>query len=160
MLKLYRSSEVGIEYWEAWDDGSGGHLVHWGKLGTRGETKTLTSSLFKSALAKLKQEADAKIEAGFLPVELEDHAILMIEYCIEGMGSEVDLAKRHTLEDRLNETLGWTGLGACDGGSIGSGTMEVCNFVVDFDTAKQVIEGDLAGTEFADYTRIYLEHAA
>jgi hypothetical protein len=57
----------------------------------------------------------------------------------------------------MDETLGWTGLGACDGGSIGGGTMEVCNFVVDFDVAKRVIEEDLAGTEFADYVRIYRE---
>jgi hypothetical protein len=57
----------------------------------------------------------------------------------------------------MSETLGWTGLGHCDGGSIGSGTMEVCCFVVDFELAKQVVEKDLADTEFADYTRIYNE---
>jgi len=57
----------------------------------------------------------------------------------------------------MNETLGWTGLGACDGGSIGSGSMEVCCFVVDFNAAKQVIEADLEGTEFGDYSRIYDE---
>ena len=63
------------------------------------------------------------------------------------------------LQDRMDEKLGWTGLGMCDGGSIGSGTMEVCNFVVDFALAKSVIEQDLAGTEFANYTRIYDEDA-
>ena len=59
----------------------------------------------------------------------------------------------------MNELLGWTGLGACDGGSIGSGTMEVVNFVVDFDLAKSVIARDLADTEFGDYTRVYDERA-
>ncbi|WP_244951636.1 hypothetical protein [Pseudoalteromonas luteoviolacea] len=59
----------------------------------------------------------------------------------------------------MNETLGWTGLGHCDGGSIGSGTMEVCNYVVDFKVAKTVIENDLKGTEFENYTRIYDENA-
>lgn len=58
----------------------------------------------------------------------------------------------------MNETLGWTGLGNCDGGSIGSGAMEVCCFVVDFDTAKSVIESDLEGTEFAGFSRIYDEN--
>ena len=53
----------------------------------------------------------------------------------------------------MDETLGWTGLGHCDGGSIGSDTMEVCCLVVDFDTAAKAIEADLRGTEFADYTR-------
>ena len=78
---------------------------------------------------------------------------------INGMGSKDDVEKRHRLEDRLNETLGWTGLGACDGGSIGSGTMETCSFVVDYELAKKVIADDLAGMEFADYTRIYDEDA-
>jgi hypothetical protein len=74
------------------------------------------------------------------------------------MGTTADLDKRHKLEAKLNETLGWTGLGMCDGGSIGSGTMEVC-LVVDFALAKSVIETDLQGTEFADFSRIYDEDA-
>lgn len=73
------------------------------------------------------------------------------------MGSGADLEKRHRLEERMNGTLGWTGLGHCDGGSIGSGTMEVCCLVVDFDIAKRVIEADLKDTEFSNYTRIYCE---
>jgi hypothetical protein len=35
--------------------------------------------------------------------------------------------------------------------------MEVCCFVVDFETAKRVIEADLRGTRFANFTRIYDE---
>ena len=88
---------------------------------------------------------------------MDDHDILLIEYKIEGMGNSLDLDKRHELEDKMNETLGWTGLGMCDGGSIGSGTMEVCCFVVDFDTAKKIIETDLADTKFSDFTRIFKE---
>ena len=75
------------------------------------------------------------------------------------MGNTDDLDKRHRLEERKNETLGWTGLGHCDGGSIGSGTMEVCNFVVDFEIAKKVIEEDLIETQLSDFARIYDENA-
>jgi hypothetical protein len=74
------------------------------------------------------------------------------------MGCGEDVEKRHRLQERMDETLGWTGLGHCDGGSIGSGTMEVCCYVVDFEIAKKVIENDLKGTEFEDYTRIYDEN--
>jgi hypothetical protein len=38
---------------------------------------------------------------------------------IDGFGSDRDIDKRHRLEERLNELLGWTGLGHVDGGSIG-----------------------------------------
>ena len=44
-----------------------------------------------------------------------------------------------------------------DGGSSGSGTMEVCCMVVDFEIARQAIQKDLAETEFSDYSRIYQE---
>ena len=82
---------------------------------------------------------------------------MLIEYAIGGFGTKQQLEKRHALQDRMDETLGWTGLGHCDGGSSGSGTMEVCCLVVDFDIAKRVIETDLRDTEFGNFTRIYRE---
>jgi hypothetical protein len=94
---------------------------------------------------------------GFRPVDIDDHCTLLIEYTVDGMGAKDDVEKRHRLESRMSETLGWTGLGTCDGGSIGSGSMEVCTFVVDFALAKAVIEKDLAGTEFENFTRIFDE---
>lgn len=159
MLKLYRFSDEKKEYWETWDNDNGSHTVHWGELGTRGESKTIKSSLFKKAEGIIQKEIDGLISQGYRPIEDEDHFTLLIEYAVDGMGTGEDVEKRHRLEAQMNETLGWTGLGACDGGSIGSGTMEVCNFVVDFDIAKSVIENELAGTEFSNYTRIFDENA-
>jgi len=73
------------------------------------------------------------------------------------MGSAADLKKRHALEDRMNEVLGWVGLGQCEGGNIGYGTMEICCLVVDFELARNVIAADLAGSPFADYRRIFAQ---
>ena len=81
----------------------------------------------------------------------------MVEYPIDEFGDASDLDLRVALQDRLNDTLGWTGLGYCDGGSTGSGTMEVSCLVVDFDIAKSVIKNDLRGTEFERYSRILQE---
>ena len=76
---------------------------------------------------------------------------------MDDMGTREDLDKRHALEERMDDKLDWTSLGTCDGGSIGSGTIEVCCYVVDFDVAKRIIEADLAGTRFSDFARIYSE---
>jgi hypothetical protein len=156
MLKLYKRTAGVLHYHEAWLNGETIY-EHWGIAGERGATK-------EHPLPKDKDKEDAiryiltpAAKAGYQPIGFEDHIALLIEYAVDGFGTGGDLDKRHALEERMNETLGWTGLGACDGGSIGSGTMEACCFVVDFDLAKRIIEADLAGTEFSDFTRIYNE---
>jgi len=157
VLKLYKLSDTRKEYWETWSNDDGSHTVHWGELGTIGQSKAVTGSFLKKAKKIIKNEVADMISRGFKLKE--DEFTLLIEYPVEGMGSNDDLDKRHRLEKKLNETLGWTGLGNCDGGSIGTGAMDVCTFVVDFEVAKTVIENDLKGTEFEGYTRIYDENA-
>jgi hypothetical protein len=159
MIKLYRRKDGRVtEYHEAWVAGS--EIVeHWGALGEEGVMREHPRDKRISEKENIERVLASAMSDGFEPIALEDHAILLIEYPVEGMGSTADLDKRHVLEDQMNETLGWTGLGHCDGGSIGSGTMEVCCFVVDFEAAKRVIEEDLEGTSFADYSRIYDERA-
>jgi hypothetical protein len=158
VLKLYKRTPQNSEYWETWDDGKGTHTVHWGTLGTQGQTRDVKSSLFRRAEASIQKEIDGLIAQGYSQVEDEEHATLLIEYSVEGMGTPADLDKRHRLEELMSHTLGQTGLGWCDGGSIGSGSMEVCCYVVDFDLAKRVIERALVDTEFSDYARIVEEN--
>lgn len=107
----------------------------------------------------IQKEIDRLVSDGYRTMAIEDHFILLIEYEINGFGNEQDLDKRHRLEERMNNTLGWVGLGYGDGGSIGSGTMEACNYIVDFVVAKKIIENNLKGTKFENYTRIYDENA-
>jgi hypothetical protein len=156
MLKLYKRIKRVLHYHEAWADGAR-IIEHWGIVGERGKTTLHKRNKKRSEQQNLKQVLSRPLADGFEPIEVDDHAILLIEYPVKGMGTTRDLDKRHALEDRMNETLGWTGLGNCDGGSIGSGTMEVCCFVVDFKIARRVIEKDIKGTKFADYARIYDE---
>ena len=141
MIKLYRRGPVDkLEYWETWDKGDGSFVVHCGAVGERGESNEISSTLFSSASKKVEKQIAAKKAQGFVKIDPSQVATLLVEYVIDRFGTESELEKRYRLEERLNETLGWTGLGHCDGGSTGSGTMEVCCFVVDFDIAKIVIE--------------------
>ena len=112
-----------------WDSNDGSHAVHWRVLGTEGKSKVVKRSVLKKPEEKIQKEIDSLLENGFAPIQPEDYFTLQIEFPVEGMGNKEDVEKRHRLQDRMNETHGWAGLGACDGGSIGSGTMEVCNFV-------------------------------
>jgi len=156
MIKLYKGTPGGVLYHEAW---SADLTIteHWGKLGEGGSTRDHELTEADDPDEVLETVLAPARAAGF--AELDDDALrlLMIEYRIHGMGSAVDLSKRHALEDRMNEVLGWVGLGQCEGGNIGYGTMEVCCLVVDFEIARRVIEADLAGSSFADYTRIFAQ---
>ncbi len=158
MDKLYKRIDDALHYHEAWE--SGGKIIeHWGLVGERGQTIGHKLPNGADPEAKIADILEKSVANDYVSAEEIGETTLLIEYEVDGFGNSEDLEKRSALEDRMNELLGWTGLGNCDGGSIGSGTMEVCCFVVDFEIAKRVIEADLAGTEFADFSRIYDENA-
>jgi hypothetical protein len=153
MIKLYKGTPGGVLYHEAW---SADLTIteHWGKLGEPGTTRDHELTESDDPNDELEAVLAPARAAGFIELDADELRLLLIEYRIHGMGSAADLHKRHALEDRMNEVLGWVGLGQCEGGSIGYGTMQVCCLVVDFELARRVIEANLAGSSFADYTRI------
>ncbi|SHM84080.1 WGR domain-containing protein [Flavobacterium saccharophilum] len=155
MFKLYKVRDNQLYYWETWNKDEKTAIFHWGKVGERGENKEVKGNFFSNFQKKVLKEIAEKVKEGYAEFDKDKISFLEIEYIIDGFGTEQDLEKRHKLEAKMDEVLGWTGLGHTDGGSIGSGTMEVGCIVVDFDVAKKVIEEKLKGTQFADYSRIY-----
>ena len=155
MLKLYKLTNNQLHYWETWNKDAKTAIVHWGVVGQRGQDKEVKSGLFSNLKKTVQKEINEKLKDGYAEFEEDKISFLEIEYKIDGFGTEEDLEKRHRLENQLDGILGWTGLGHTNGGSIGSGTMEVGYMVVDFEIAKEIIEANLKNTEFADYTRIY-----
>lgn len=155
MLKLFKTIEGQLHYWETWDTDEQTVIVHWGVVGETGYRSEVKSAPFSNFRKTVRKEINQKKREGYEEFDEDNLAFLEIEYKTEGFGTEEDLRKRYRLEEHLDELLGWTGLGQVDGSSIGSGSMEVGCVVVDFDIAKSVIEQELKGTEFGDYTRIY-----
>jgi len=158
-MKLYKRVDDKIHFWETWDIDDKTGAVHKGVIGHRGDYRKVKSGLFSSFRKEVQKEIDQYFKDGYQEVDIEDHFTLLIEFKVDGMGTDEDVEKRTRLQERMDDILGWTGLGHCDGGSIGSGTMEVCCFVIDFEVAKSVIEENLKDTEFANYTRIFDENA-
>lgn len=157
-MKLYKRDGDKILFWETWDIDDKSGAINQGTVGEVGQYRVIESGLSKGFRKVIQKEVDVFFDNGYQEVDIDDHYTLLIEYLVDGMGTPEDVEKQTRLEDRMNEFLGWNGLGHCDGGSIGSGTMEVCCYVIDFKTAKHAIAEDLAGTEFENYTRIYDEN--
>jgi hypothetical protein len=154
LLKLYRRDEHGtLLYHEAWR--AGGRVVeHWGRVGEPGDRRfhELDDDLDeRTVIARLLGPFQA---AGGREIPLDDHEPLAVVFAaVEGQG-EAERAKLQALEDRLDELLGWHGLGHCDGHAADGPELIVECFVVDADAGRRVIAADLAGTEFADFIAI------
>ena len=130
MLKLYKNEKEGISYWEAWDD-KREVIVHWGSVGTKGKTRRVAFSKGETAESVIALESARSRAEGYAEISAEGMATVIVQYRTETWGDEEDLEKRHRVEDILNECLGWTGNGHCDGGDIGSGSINAFSYVVD-----------------------------
>jgi len=139
MKKLYKRSGDKIHYAEAWvNDGQCVH--HWGVVGDPGQSNTIAidgEANHEEIVERTLRQASAD---GYAELPDNDQFLLVITYeTIDEWGSGEDLEKRHLVEKILNETLGWTGNGFCDGGDIGSGEMSIFSYVVDIDLAIESI---------------------
>lgn len=155
MLKLYKLTSDDKKYWETWSNDDGTHTVHWGALGTEGQSKIVKGSFLRTPDEIIQKEYKRFVSLGY--AEPSHNYTLLIEYKLLALNSSDDRIKRSRLVERMNETLGWTGLGRCEGGSIANGNMQIRNQVVDFNIAKEVVKQDLKVSDFSDYTRIYCE---
>ncbi|MDJ0946528.1 MAG: hypothetical protein QNJ30_24015 [Kiloniellales bacterium] len=142
MRKLYKKDGEDLLYWETWDD-DGKHIMHWGTVGDEGETQAVRSGLFRDAEKTVAEEMARREQDGYAEIDEEDLQTVIVEYRIGTWEREEEveahLERRYEIQDLMDNALGWTGLGHCDGGSIGSGTMEVCCLVVDAKIAAPVM---------------------
>src|SRR4051794_23715241 len=113
MLKLYKRKEGELHYHEAWCN-KGVITEHWGKVGERGQTRDHMVGGGAEEDKEIHRILQDAADDGFAPIPIEAHATLLIEHPtsgVDGFASKVELSRRHALESRMAETLGWTGLG-------------------------------------------------
>lgn len=68
-----------------------------------------------------------------------EHSTLIVQYRTEGWGSLQNLQMRREVESLLDDCLRATGNGYCDGGDIGSGTINIFLEVLDPHRAKDAV---------------------
>ncbi|VXC42865.1 conserved hypothetical protein [Bacillus sp. 349Y] len=79
---------------------------------------------------------------------------LVIQYSYEEDRIEEALERRHAVEELMNECLGWTGNGHCDGGDIGSGTTNIFTYVVHVERAVKSILDDLQENDLIEGVKL------
>jgi hypothetical protein len=147
-FKTYRKGDAGLEYWEAWTSDEG-VVEHRGLCGDAGTCRTLPPR--RSALETLAaSKADAQSH-GFKVISDARHQTVTVDLkATDGEAWAGLLARRHALEDWLNEELGWTGLGHCDGGDVGDGSATAFCVVVNVKLAISTLKSRLPESPFPD----------
>src|SRR5262249_36434710 len=105
MLKLYKKTDQGILYWEAWEN-NGKLTIHEGVIGEEGDTRETSILPKRSADETIEIESEIPLEHGYSEIPIEDHVELLIHYSTATWGSTEDLDQRHTVENLMNECLG------------------------------------------------------
>lgn len=157
MFKLYkREGPAQLLYYECWANKLC-VVEHWGSCGEEGSTVDHRVDSDAAAKRLIQEKEKDAVLRGYSSIPEGEMVYLVVEYPIEGRGSEQALERRYALEDAFNEFVGWHGLGHVDGGSIGIGTIEVALRVVDFNIAKSTIETKTSKTKLAGFSRILHE---
>jgi predicted DNA-binding WGR domain protein len=149
MLKLYDQSKPTLNYWEAWEDGYD-VVIHWGEIGSEGTTRRETIPRSQTAENVITAAAEEPRRNGFAEIPIEQHAEIVVHRRLDAWGSTADLELRHDIEDLLNEQLGWLGLGHCDGGDIGSGSINIYSYVVDPGIGARAVVAALKESELLE----------
>ena len=157
MIKLYKRSERQIHYWEAWEHDDK-IVFHWGVVGETGQTSEHWPTQSHHHHRVIEEEAGKRRAEGYSEITIEDHRTLIVQYRTQGWEPALALEKRRKVEELLNEWLGWTGNGHCDGGDIGGGTINVFLLVVDAYLATKTIIEALKKTRLLSGATIALEN--
>ncbi len=153
LIKMIKQVDDEVLYWEVWQDGKT-LIIHYGPVGNTGETEEKKLSLFQRAEKVMDTLAEEKTNEGYNYVDEDELIELVVQYSYEEKDMEAVLEKRHHVEDLMNECLGWTGNGFCDGGDIGSGTANIFNYVVDIEKAVTTIIEELKSNDLLEGLKI------
>lgn len=156
LVRLYKSIDGVRHYREMWFDGAQ-TTEHEGVVGEIGKIKETPVTAEADGFRALKEFEQSARKDGFRPVSLSKQVRLIVEYASESLPDDWDVLAVEKLHNVLDQILGWTGLGYCDGGSSGSGTAELCCFVVDFKLGKEILERELPKAGWTQPFRIYRE---
>jgi hypothetical protein len=134
MLKLYKQTPEGTQYWEAWQD-TDKLVTHWGTLGDKGQSVEMPLGDDETEEAAIARESEPLRASGFVPIEPIQSVV--ISYSTSGWRPEALLDKRYRVEGLMNEILGWSCNGYCDGSDMIGGRINIVCVVIEAQIAAQ-----------------------
>jgi hypothetical protein len=142
-VKLYKRDGDRLLYWEAWDC-EGRATFHSGEIGHRGSTERIEPAADQSVESVIQTEATETRQRGYEPFDREGMKQVILS-CPTGPDwtSHDEMCVARYLADMCDESLGWTGLGHCDGPFFIRGAVGVYSLVVDQELGIREIIAEL-----------------
>ncbi|MDA2175392.1 hypothetical protein [Bacillus cereus] len=154
MIKLIKQEKDKLLYWEVWEEDKKTLIVHCGCVGDTGEMYEIELYPFQRVEKEMKELADEHLADGYKVLDEEELIEFVLQYDYTENQLEEALEKRNQVQEIMDEALGWSGNGHCDGGDIGSGTINIFNFVIEVDKALQTTLEELENQRFLDGVKI------
>lgn len=115
VVNLYRNKE----YCQVWNREST-LVVHRGVLGQRGVVTEKEIPATESLEIAIQRAVQAAQATGFAPLQPEQQSQVLVNFNVSTWESSEIMSFHNTVQTVLNELLGWTGNGFCDGYTVGS----------------------------------------
>ena len=156
MLKLYKRTPKSIKYWEAWKGLNSPFIViHYGTVGKKGRNRQVKIPSNVPSDKFIAEQSEPLRADGYAEAAPEEHTQVVLQYrTVDFTATTDELDARHRVEDLLNECLGWTGNGHCDGGDAGSYTINAFCWVIDHKIAGETIVEALRAADLLDNATI------
>lgn len=154
MIKLVKQEKDKMLFWEIWKEAEKILIVHCGCVGDTGEMYEIELYPFQRVEKEMKELADEQLADGYKVLDEEELIEFVLQYDYTENQLEEVLEKRNQVQEIMDEALGWSGNGHCDGGDIGSGTINIFNFVIDVDKALKTILNELENQQLLDGVKI------
>lgn len=137
VCKLYKKENDELFYFEFWIENEDRLIIHEGKLGEVGETRTINSDTSSLPLGvQLTQLRKDALRDGFYSIDVFSE--LIVQYVLKDGELDESAEIQSDLEDLMDDTLGWTGLGHCEGSDIEVNIINLFCNVIDKDIALKV----------------------
>ena len=140
-MKLIKINDE-CQYWEVWEH-ERAIILHYGAVGEDGISKQYKLKEGDNPEELMAELVASKRQEGFIELTKEHLRQIVIQYRVSNTHWETNLDKRHSVEELLDECLGWTGNGEVDGGEISEKVINVFCFVIDVKKALTTIIKEL-----------------
>jgi len=158
LIRLLKKGEKEWGFWEAWyEEKEALYAVHVGTVGEKGgQYSVLSDQAAGNNLQALQEWINEMKEEGYVEVTKEDLQPLHVQFF--HLNAE-DVETRYRIEQILDECLGTTGNGHCDGGDDSRGGLVFICRVLQIDQAVVDVRQALRETSFFEGVCMFTFHA-